>query len=188
SYENIPFKSDKEDFKPISKEFVSADSASKLSPGMEINSKINEQLDLQKAMRASRDILPASSSVTVQANNMEIASGQMKSSQERRKISYFEPKSDRDPTLSSAEYAQIKAEIEAKKERARRRRLEELRKKKRNRIQNKLILQGIVGNNVIINGEMYSVGDYVKGVRIIKIGTDYFIGYHKGKKFKKIMR
>ena len=49
-------------------------------------------------------------------------------------------------------------------------------------------LQGIVGNRVIINGEAYSVGDIVTGVKILKIGSNYLIGEYKGNKFRKILK
>ncbi|MCG2726181.1 MAG: hypothetical protein L6420_08010 [Elusimicrobia bacterium] len=185
---------------------------SELSHGEEIDSKISEQTDLQD------DILHVSSFANTQitggntlgsssvneappkrtiaeaaqlASSATISDKQAQGVQEQNsqlKASYFEPKSDRDPTLSPSEYAQIKAEIDAGKERERQRKLEELKKMNSDSIQNQLTLQGIIGNNVIINGEMYAVGDYVKGVRIIKIGSNYFIGHHKGKQFKKVMR
>ncbi len=183
-----------------------------LNPEEEIDSNLNEQSDLQQPMDSSVSALPASSSTNIQmasANTIEVSSPAknetMQSSTatvsvagnqfeapagntQEREGSYFEPESDRDPTLSPSEYAQLKREIAAAKARERQRRLKALKKKSGSAIKNMLILQGVVGNNVIINGEMYSVGSYVKGVKITKIGSNYFIGYYKGKSFKKVMR
>ncbi len=211
----IPFESDAEDFYPVETGTASVASEqelqareSGLNQEEEPEFKADEQPYSQQKLGAFADILPSSSPVNTQMpesggalkvsspskseiaqpsfSTITVASGQPEA--QERKGSYFEPKSDRDPTMSPAEYAQIKKEIAARKERERQRRLAELRKKNSNSIQNQLTLQGVVGNNVIINGEMYSVGSYVKGVKIVKIGANYFIGSHKGKKFKKVMR
>jgi hypothetical protein len=34
---------------------------------------------------------------------------------------------------------------------------------------------------------MYSAGNTVQGVRILKIGADYIIGEYKGNRFKKVL-
>ncbi len=104
------------------------------------------------------------------------------------KASYFDPKSDKDPTISPSEYAKIKEDRANILERERLRRLEELRRSSRNSVKYKLKFQGVIGNNVIINGEMYSVGDRVMGAKIIKIGSNYFIAVHKGKRFRKTIK
>jgi hypothetical protein len=210
---SIPFESETEDFQFDDETGIVSTGTSKVvASEEEIASNLDEQSDLQQPTDSSVAALSASSSSNIQlasANTIEVsslaknktmqpstttaaASGNQPEASagntQEREGSYFEPKSDRDPTLSPFEYAQIKREIAAAKERERQRRLAALIKKTGSGIQNQLILQGVVGNNVIINGEMYSVGNYVKGVKITKIGSNYFIGYYKGKSFKKAMR
>ncbi|HAF94748.1 MAG: hypothetical protein A2021_00520 [Elusimicrobia bacterium GWF2_52_66] len=103
-------------------------------------------------------------------------------------ISYFSPKSPRNPTMSPMEYQQIKSE-EYQRAEAERQRLAALQKrKKETSIETKMRLQGIVGNAVIINGDMYNVGQKILGAKILKIGVNYFIGEHKGRQFKVFLR
>ena len=102
--------------------------------------------------------------------------------------SYFSPKSRRDPSISPLEYRQMKNEEEKLLE-AERQRLADLKRRDRESgIENKINLQGIVGNSIIVNGNMYNLGQTVMGAKILKIGSYYFIGEYKGKQFKKILR
>ncbi|MEI7482953.1 MAG: hypothetical protein WCK75_11490, partial [Elusimicrobiota bacterium] len=101
--------------------------------------------------------------------------------------SYFNPKSDRDPTMTPADYQAIRENERQKLENERKYQLN-MRKQRYDDGEGRIKLQGIVGNSVIINGEMYSVGDTVMGVKILKIGSNYLIGEHNGKKFKKILK
>ncbi|HAH30918.1 MAG TPA: hypothetical protein DCL44_01240 [Elusimicrobia bacterium] len=102
--------------------------------------------------------------------------------------SYFKPKSNRDPTISPMEYNRMKAEANSRIEEERRRLAEMKRRNMETGVENKLRLQGLVGNSVIINNEMYNVGQTVLGAKIIKVGTNYFIGEYKGKQFKKVLK
>jgi len=102
--------------------------------------------------------------------------------------SYFRPKSQRDPTVSPAEVQQLKREEYERAEKERQRLADEKRRQKENGIENKLRLQGIIGNSVIINGDSYRVGQQVLGAKILKIGPDYFTGEYKGQKFRKVLR
>jgi len=101
--------------------------------------------------------------------------------------SYFNPKSDRDPTMTPSDYQMIQENERQKLENERKYQLS-IRKQRYDDGEGRIKLQGIVGNSVIINGEMYSVGDTVTGVKILKIGSNYLIGEHNGKKFKKILK
>lgn len=105
-----------------------------------------------------------------------------------KQVSYYNPKTDRDPTLSPEDSRRIKEAQDQLAEAERRRRAEELRRSKSEGIEGKLRLQGIVGNAVIINGEMYRVGQTVYGAKIIKIGDNYMIGEYKGKQFRKVLK
>ncbi len=101
--------------------------------------------------------------------------------------SYFNPSTDRDPTMTPLDYKKIKDEELQRIESERMRQLA-LKKKLYDNGEGRIKLQGIVGNSVIINGEMYSVGDTVLGIKIVKIGSNYLIGDNKGRKFKKILQ
>ena len=103
-------------------------------------------------------------------------------------ISYFKPKYDRDPTISPLEYRQRKEEEEQRAAEERRRLAESKRHIRETGIESKLRLQGIVGNSVIINGDMYNAGQMVLGAKILKVGTDYFVGEYKGKQFRKVLK
>lgn len=108
-----------------------------------------------------------------------------KSGQDSQNLgSYFFPKTERDPTLSPHDYAKLKEEEERKIELERQRRLMQMRKKKQESPVSRLSLQGIVGSDVIINGEMYRLGGAVGGAKIIKIGANYVVLDYKGKSFK----
>ncbi|MBI5744593.1 MAG: hypothetical protein HY952_08600 [Elusimicrobia bacterium] len=103
-------------------------------------------------------------------------------------VSWYAPKSDRDPVLSPRDYRRIK---EAEMQRLENERQQLLAAKRRNQgtpIESILQLQGIVGNAAIINGEMYSAGQTVRGAKILKVGANYVIGEYKGKKFRKVLQ
>ena len=102
--------------------------------------------------------------------------------------SYFNPKSDRDPTMTPADYQLRREPEQARREEARLQMLAMRKQLKASSGESRITLQGIVGNSVIINGEMYSVGNTVMGVKILKIGANYLIGEYKGKKFRKILQ
>lgn len=106
-------------------------------------------------------------------------------STEPKKISYFAPKGDRDPTLSPDDYRRINdAEMQRKEDERIRKRAENVQQKKES-CESRLKLQGIVGNAVIINGDMHYAGQTIYGAKILKVGSDYIIGECKGKKFRK---
>lgn len=108
-------------------------------------------------------------------------------------VSYYAPKTSRDPTLSPDDYAKIEEQEQARLEYERQQRLLELQKERESNPIYKLTLQGIVGgaggkNNAIINGEMLSEGNSIMGAKIVKIGVDYVIMEYKGKKYKRVLR
>lgn len=103
-------------------------------------------------------------------------------------ISYFSPKGDRDPTLSPEDYRRIKEARLQREEAARMQRLAAQRTKKTFDPARLITLQGIIGQSAIVNGEMYTVGQRVKGIKIVKIGTNYIICDYKGKRFRKVMQ
>jgi hypothetical protein len=102
--------------------------------------------------------------------------------------SYYNPKSDRDPTITPAEYRKMKEEEEARREEERQRQLALRRQPKEAGCESRITLQGIVGNNALINGDVYSVGNTVQGAKLLKIGSNYVIGECKGKRFRKVMQ
>jgi hypothetical protein len=106
-------------------------------------------------------------------------------STQTKKVSYFAPKGDRDPTLSPEDYRLIKEREMEKKEAERLRQQSERMAQKKDSCESKLKLQGIVGSAVIINGEMYYAGQTIYGAKILKVGADYIIGECKGKRFRK---
>ena len=109
-------------------------------------------------------------------------------STEAARLSYYTPRTDRNPMLSQDDYRRIKEaeRLRAEKERADRR--GQKRVARDSGIEKKLPLQGIVGNAAIINGEMYTAGQSIYGGKIIKVGTDYIIGEYKGSRFKKTIQ
>ena len=116
------------------------------------------------------------------------AQGQVTPSTSAARVSYYDPKTTRDPTFTPDDYRRIKEE-QRQREEAERLRLEAERNKPRDPgPEVRISLQGIVGSAAIINGDMYSVGQTVRGVKILKIGTDYIIAEYKGKKFKKVLK
>lgn len=103
-------------------------------------------------------------------------------------LSYYSPKGTRDPTFTPDDYRRIKEEARQREE-AERMRLEAERNRPREPgPESRISLQGIVGSAAIINGDMYSAGQTVRGVKILKIGTDYIIAEYKGKRFKKVLK
>jgi len=114
--------------------------------------------------------------------------GQVAVSTGPKLLSYYNPKTTRDPTFTPDDYRRIKEE-QRQREEAERVRLEAERNKPRDPgPEVRISLQGIVGSAAIINGDMYSAGQTVRGVKILKIGTDYIIAEYKGKKFKKVLK
>ena len=103
-------------------------------------------------------------------------------------FSYYNPKSTRDPTFSTDDYRRIQEEKERREELERQRKMVVSQKPKEPKPETRITLQGIVGNAAIINGDMYTVGKTVRGVKILKIGTDYIIGEFNGKKFRKVLK
>jgi len=104
-------------------------------------------------------------------------------------ISYYNPKSTRDPTFSPDDYRRIKEEQLRREEMERQQKMVvEVRKPREPKPETRINLQGLVGNAAIINGDMYTVGQTVRGVKILKIGTDYIIGEYKGKTFRKLLK
>ena len=89
--------------------------------------------------------------------------------------------------MSPEDYRRIREAQEQALEEARQRRASQVRKTKSEGVENRLKLQGLVGNAVIINGEMYSVGQTIYGAKILKVGSNYMIGEYKGKKFRLVM-
>ena len=114
--------------------------------------------------------------------------GQVAVSTGPKLLSYYNPQTTRDPTFTPDDYRRIKEE-QRQREEAERVRLEAERSKPRDPgPEVRISLQGIVGSAAIINGDMYSAGQTVRGVKILKIGTDYIIAEYKGKKFKKVLK
>lgn len=107
---------------------------------------------------------------------------------DQKPASAYKPRTDRDPTLSPDDYQRIKDAEAARLEAERQARWAERNRPKAPDITSRLQLQGIVGNAAIINGEMYAVGQSVLGARIIKVGSNYVIVEHKGKKFRKVLQ
>ena len=103
-------------------------------------------------------------------------------------FSYYNPKSTRDPTFSTDDYRRIQEEKDRREELERQRKMVVYQKPKEPKPETRITLQGIVGNAAIINGDMYTVGKTVRGVKILKIGTDYIIGEFNGKKFRKVLK
>jgi len=103
-------------------------------------------------------------------------------------VSYYTPKSDRDPTLSPADYSRMKQAELQRREEERQRRQAENRRPKEVLFESRLQLQGIVGNAAIINGEMYSAGQAIYGAKILKVGANYVIGEYKGRRFRKVLK
>ncbi len=104
-------------------------------------------------------------------------------------VSYYSPKSDRDPTLSPDDYTRLKQVEQQGLEMEHKLLLQAARKSKETPFESSLKLQGIVGKTAIINGEMYYEGQMIKiyGAKVSKVGVNYIILEYKGKKFRKAM-
>ena len=116
------------------------------------------------------------------------AAAQAQGSAQQNQISYYKPRTTRDPTLSPDDYQRIKDAENARLEAERQARWAERNRPRTPDITSRLQLQGIIGNAAIINGEMYAVGQSVLGARLLKVGTNYVIVEHKGKKFRKVLQ
>ena len=128
----------------------------------------------------------AQSTAAVQVSTMPAA--RVSGSTQTALTSYFSPKSDRDPTISPAEYRKMKEEEDLRREEERQRQLALRRQQREVGGESRITLQGIVGNSVIINGDVYAVGQTVQGVKLLKIGSNYVIGEYKGKRFRKVLQ
>lgn len=106
------------------------------------------------------------------------------------KRSFFAPKGVRNPMLSAQELQQIKDAEEARLEAERQARMsqQQVRKPKDMGIENRIRLQGVVGNAAIINGDMYYVGQSILGGKLLKVTDSYIIMEYKGKTFRKTMQ
>jgi hypothetical protein len=104
------------------------------------------------------------------------------------KASGYNPRTDRNPMLSRDEHRRIKAEMAARAEEERAARTGFSRKPAERGIETRIALQGIVGNAAIINGDMYSAGQSIYGGKILKVGPDYVIIEHRGKRIVKKMQ
>ncbi|OGS13624.1 MAG: hypothetical protein A2234_00050 [Elusimicrobia bacterium RIFOXYA2_FULL_58_8] len=100
------------------------------------------------------------------------------------RTSYYERKTDRNPLFSPVDIQNIKDAELRLAEALRAERMAKTRQVKETGIETRMKLQGVVGNAAIINGEMYTAGQSIYGGKIIKVGTDYVIGEHKGRKFR----
>ncbi|HBE87545.1 MAG TPA: hypothetical protein DDW67_00180, partial [Elusimicrobia bacterium] len=103
-------------------------------------------------------------------------------------VSYFKPATDRNPFFTPEDYARLRAEEYRRKQEARDRANAARQTPREVLVESRMNIQGIVGTNVIINGEMYARGDTVMGAKIISIGANYIIGEHKGRRFRKYMQ
>lgn len=103
-------------------------------------------------------------------------------------VSYYAPKSDRDPTFSPDDYKRIRDEAMQRAEAEQLVQNAERNKPREPGPETRVVLQGIVGNAAIINGDMYTAGQTVRGVKIVKVGADYVICDYKGKKFRKVLK
>lgn len=103
-------------------------------------------------------------------------------------VSYYAPKRDRDPTFSPDDYKRIRDEAMQRAEAEQLVRNAERSKPREPGPETRVVLQGIVGNAAIINGDMYTAGQTVRGVKIVKVGADYIICDYKGKKFRKVLK
>ncbi len=145
--------------------------------------------DGQKPPSAPAAAKPVSASTAAAAAQQDASgSAAVAVSTAPKPVSYYSPASERDPTLTPEDYRRIAAAKRAKEESERQYELMQRQKPKEPGPETLIRLQGIVGNSAIINDDMYTAGQKVKGIKILKIGTDYIICEYKGKRFKKVMR
>lgn len=117
----------------------------------------------------------------------------------------FDPKNKRDPFLSKEEVETIEAARRAEQKRVeeekklledeararhealeKQRRLEEeLKKYPAKAIMDKINVDGILGTEAIINGEIKGIGDTVLGAKVIKVSGDSVTFIFKGQTFKR---
>ncbi len=107
---------------------------------------------------------------------------------DQKSASYFAPKTSRNPFLTPDDYARIREEEMRRRQEARDKAQQARQTQREVLVESRMNIQGIVGANVIINGEMYSRGDTILGAKIIAIGSNYIIGEHKGRRFRKYMQ
>lgn len=117
----------------------------------------------------------------------------------------FNPKTQRDPTLSPDDYlllqyreqqrlAAIEAERQRKlaEERRRREEAERLRQLELERIKdptrevrNKIRVSGVIGQEVFIGNKIYTIGNTIFGARVVEVHPDYVIFSYKGHRFRR---
>ena len=115
----------------------------------------------------------------------------------------YNPKNQRDPMLSPADYAVLKererkrlAAIEAERQRKlaeERRRQEEAERLRQlelarlkdptREVRNKINIGGIIGQEVFIGSKIYTVGNTILGARIVEVRPDEVVFSYKGHKF-----
>ena len=108
-------------------------------------------------------------------------------------ISYFNPRTSRNPFLSPVDYEKIRIMEEEKKKQKELREKEEKQaqqsKKEKENPFKKIKVEGIVGNYVIINGISVREGKtYKKDYLIERVGENYVIINYKGRKQKFIIK
>ncbi len=123
--------------------------------------------------------------------------------QEEQPLVVYNPKSQRDPTLSPDDFLLIQyreqqrlAAIEAERQR----KLEEERRKKEEaerlrrlelerikdptrEVRNKIRIGGVIGQEVFIGSKIYTIGNTIYGARIIEVKPDEVVFSYKGHKF-----
>jgi formiminotetrahydrofolate cyclodeaminase len=114
-----------------------------------------------------------------------------KATVEKVKFLPAEKKRDRNPFLSLADTAKIKAE-EERRRRLREKAEQKARPKKKlspfERARRLVKLQGIINNQAIVNGDPRRVGDVIFGAKIVKIGNSYVVFRVGDKLFTKRLR
>lgn len=176
------------DQQAASAQAVPAKTAPAPGPDAETDGPIDEDAPSASSNPPAAAPQPAQAPVVSTSAQQGDGQGQVAVSTGPKLISYYNPKTTRDPTFTPDDYRRIKEE-ERQREEAERLRLEAERNKPREPgPEVRISLQGIVGSAAIINGDMYSAGQTVRGVKILKIGTDYIIAEYKGKKFKKVLK
>ncbi len=122
---------------------------------------------------------------------------------EEPQVVVYNPKSQRDPTLSPDDYLLIQhreqqrlAAIEAERQR----KLEEERRKKEEaerlrqlelerikdptrEVRNKIRIGGVIGQEVFIGSKIYTIGNTIYGARIVAVKPDEVVFSYKGHKF-----
>lgn len=124
--------------------------------------------------------------------------------QEKKEVR-FAPKNSRDPFLSREEVDTIEKARQAEQKRINdeRKRMEDAEKAKREAqlkqkeyeeelrrnparaIMDKISVDGILGNEAIVNGEIKGIGDTVIGAKIVSVSDDSVTFVYKGQRFVK---